>query len=655
MRGGGRFAFFVALATLFLALAAAPARAVTIFTNITLLNGWTAAPGETRYPGVSLVNGVVHMKGAIAGGASAQAFKVPQGFRPITNVYVRVDLCNGEPGRILITPAGDGSVQAASSFASAQCRASLESVKYALNSSDFTSLSLQNGWTAGPFGTAAAGSRKIGEVVQLRGAVASGATSTIATLPVDRRPSADIYAPINLCDAKRGRLRISPAGVLTVSTDSPFAAAQCFTSLEGVSFLAGTGGYPAIIQNGWNSAPFSTRSISFSDVAGVLYLQGAVSSGSAARIFTLPPNLRPTSEIFAPVDLCNGLSGSLRIAPSGNVSVNATGPFTDAQCFTSLEGVSFALSAFAPLNLVNGWNAASVHNAAAIARSGNIVTFTGLISGGDSGQIATLPASYRPPTNVYLAALVCNGEVGRLVVQPSGALVIEAGSFSDAQCLTSLEGASYLIPNAQTKDIAPKNGWVGGALGANTLRFQLNQGWVRFSGALSGGANSTLLTLPPSLRPYEDVYEPVVLCSAARGTVFISKSGAVTIIPHTNLADAQCMTSLDGVEYRTNLDVIYGMNLMNGWQAIDGTIPGGRDVGGIVHLSGMIAPPGGDLITTLSNYLRPDGVSGRHVLAPVDLCKGAQHGAITINASGNMNHLVQCGSALSLNGVRYAK
>jgi hypothetical protein len=48
-----------------------------------------------------------------------------------------------------------------------------------------------------------------------------------------------------------------------------------------------------------------------------------------------------------PVDLCNATNGRLDIAPSGTVSVEQQNgdPFTNAQCFTSLDGVSFAKSA----------------------------------------------------------------------------------------------------------------------------------------------------------------------------------------------------------------------------------------------------------------------------------------------------------------------
>ena len=40
-----------------------------------------------------------------------------------------------------------------------------------------------------------------------------------------------------------------------------------------------------------------------------------------------------------------GAAGRLRIQPSGQVSIQAVGPFSDAQCFTSLDGASFVAPA----------------------------------------------------------------------------------------------------------------------------------------------------------------------------------------------------------------------------------------------------------------------------------------------------------------------
>ncbi len=58
------------------------------------------------------------------------------------------------------------------------------------------------------------------------------------TLPAALRPTHVIYVPVDLCNANKGRLYIQPSGVVTVQVETAFSNAQCFTSLDGVSFIA---------------------------------------------------------------------------------------------------------------------------------------------------------------------------------------------------------------------------------------------------------------------------------------------------------------------------------------------------------------------------------------------------------------------------------
>lgn len=656
-----RSAVFRALAALgMLFLSAAPSHAVAIFKNITFQNGWASPPGDTRFPGVSVIDGVVHMRGALAGGTAQQAFQVPVGFRPAANVYVRVDLCNGFPGRILITPSGSGFIET-TDFARAQCRTSLESVSYALNTTGFTAITLQNGWTSGVFGTAPAVARLIGGVVQLQGAITNGTSSTVAVLPPALRPVTDAYLPVTMCNAAPGRLIVQTSGVMSVfATDGTTATAQCFVSLEGASFSrTGSGFNTVTLENGWTGAPSGTDQPGILDIAGVLHFKGAVSAGAAARIFTLPLNLRPLAEIFVPVDLCNGATGSLRIGPNGGVAIDATGPFSNAQCFTSLEGVSFALTLFTPLNLANGWTSGPFGTGApAIGRSGNIVTFSGAVGGGSTGQITTISAGYRPPTDVYVPVDLCGGERGRLLIQPSGAVFVQASrAFADAQCFTSLEGASYVIPNASTKPLTPVNGWAGGPFGTNTLKVQNNQGLVRFSGAIGGGTTNVLLTLPVSLRPAAEVYAPLTLCNAAKGWLYISTSGVTQIFGETSFADAQCFTSLDGVEYQLNVAAATPIATQGGWVGpAFGSYPiTVTDFGGVLRFSGAVSGGGTDTIAALPTKFRPLV----DVYVPVDLCNGAK-GRVVIQPNGDVRVFATSGifadaqCFTSLEGVSYA-
>jgi hypothetical protein len=129
-----------------------------------------------------------------------------------------------------------------------------------------------------------------------------------------------------------------------VQAEKAFSDAQCFTSLDGASFaLSPANLTPLTLHNGWTNAPYSTSNAGVSIVSGIVHFKGAIAtSNTIAQPFTLPVGFRPATEVFAPVDLCNANNGRLMIDPSGVVTVQAEKAFSDAQCFTSLDGVSFA-------------------------------------------------------------------------------------------------------------------------------------------------------------------------------------------------------------------------------------------------------------------------------------------------------------------------
>jgi hypothetical protein len=96
------------------------------------------------------------------------------------------------------------------------------------------------------------------------------------------------------------------------------------------------------LQNGWVGKPFATRVPAVAkDSGGTVHLRGAMSSGGSAVAFTLPLGFRPPVPVYVTVDMCNATQGRLFIQPNGVVMVQAESAFTNAQCFTSLEGVVF--------------------------------------------------------------------------------------------------------------------------------------------------------------------------------------------------------------------------------------------------------------------------------------------------------------------------
>ncbi len=327
-----------------------------VVSDLGLLNGWTTVPGPLPYPhngpsvpGVTVNGNVVQLRGAMAGGTASLAFKLPSAYRPTQTVYLPLSLCNAAKGRIAIYSTGEAYVYSEVASGNAQCTTSLEGVSYLKSTAGTTTLALQNGWTTTPYNTRAPAIANLGgsaRLVRLAGAMmTSGTNMAPFTIPVSMRPSSDVYLPVDMCNGTKGRLRITPAGAVAVSAEGALSNAQCFTSLEGVTYTTTTAAssftcYSSI--DGWTSGPFSTRGFCFIDDGGIMHLTGAVSTtGTSSYITSFPTLNRPTHDMFVEVDLCSGQQGRILIDQFGTMVVEAEHGFPQAACFTSLEGVSF--------------------------------------------------------------------------------------------------------------------------------------------------------------------------------------------------------------------------------------------------------------------------------------------------------------------------
>jgi hypothetical protein len=636
---------------------ATAAQAVT-FTNLTLLNGWTAGPFSTGQPSVAIIGGIAHFRGAIAtSGTNPEPFVLPASFRPSTNVFVPVDLCNATNGRLDIAPSGVVSVQQQNGdpFANAQCFTSLDGVSFALSATGFTGLTLQNGWTNAPFGTSNAAVRNISGIIRFKGAVASGTSGVLFTLPASFRPAQDVYVPVDLCNATNGRLHITPSGAVDVEPEGgTFANAQCFTSLDGASFALSAAGFTALtLQNGWTGGPFGTSAPAVSDVSGVVQLEGAIStSGTNPVAFTLPQALAPASDTYVKVDLCNATNGRLHIATSGAVDVEPEGgTFANAQCFTSLDGVSFIPGgAFGKLTLVNGWTGAPFGTSVpAASATGGIAAISGAMSTTGTNQVAfTLPAADRPSTNVFVPVDLCNATNGRLDIAPSGVVTVQQQDpgFANAQCFTSLEGVSFATSAASFTGLTLQNGWTNAPFGTSNAAVALAGGVVHFKGAIASGTSSVLFTLPAGFRPPTDVYLPVDLCNAASGRLHIQPSGVTDVeVPSTGtFADAQCFTSLDGASFAPSAASFTGLTLQNGWTSAPFSTSKAAValVGGVVHFKGAVASGTSGVLFTLPSRFRP----AKAAYAKVDLCD-ATNGRLFIQPSGVVTVQQQNGDPFS--------
>ena len=319
------------------------------WTRLSMQNGWTTAPFGTSAAAVRVITGIVHFRGAIATtGTNPFPFTLPAAFHPAATVFIPVDQCNATNGRLQIQPNGTVIVQAEKgAFSNAACFTSLDGVSFARSATSFTRLRLQNGWFTAPFGTSAAKARVISGIVHLKGAIAtSGSNPVPFTLPAGFRPARMVDVKVDLCTDTNGRLQIQPNGTVTVQAEGgAFANAACFTSLDGASFARFATSFTRLrLQNGWFTAPFGNSAAAARVISGIVHLKGAIAtSGSNPVPFTLPAAFRPATVVDIPIDLCNATNGRLQIEPTGVTTVQAeSGAFSNASCFTSLDGASFA-------------------------------------------------------------------------------------------------------------------------------------------------------------------------------------------------------------------------------------------------------------------------------------------------------------------------
>ena len=337
----------VALPVISAAGAQAATTANPTYTPLTLVNGWANYGNGEAKAAVASINGIVHLKGAIAtNGTNRTAFVLPLADRPSAEVTVPVDLCSATNGRLDIAPSGAVMVEAeGNDWSNAQCLVSLDGVTFAKSATSFAPLTPLNGWTRYGQGAASPAARNISGIVYLRGAIHTNGTDQEAfILPPGDRPAYTVYVPVDQDDATNGRLVISPDGTVYVDFESSWSEAQYFTSLDGVSFATSANSFTGLtLQNGWTWGGYGTAGPAARTISGVVHLEGSISSGTGVLAFTLPAGFRPAHDVNVKVDLCGAHNGALYITTAGEVNVTAFGTnWGSAQCFTSLDGVSFA-------------------------------------------------------------------------------------------------------------------------------------------------------------------------------------------------------------------------------------------------------------------------------------------------------------------------
>jgi hypothetical protein len=644
------------------------AHAAAAFSNLTLENGWTALAG-TGKPSASLANGVVTLAGAIrTAGTDYVPFTLPAPDRPPTAVYVSIDFADGDSGRLYIQPSGVVTVEPdGGDISDAAAFVSLSGAWFAVKTTGYTPLTLVNGWTNAPFSTSDAEVRVASGIVQFKGAVADGTAAKIATVPVAYRPPADVFLPVNLCNAVHGQLEVTPAGVVTVLAESgSFSDASCFTSLDGVSYSATTTGFtPLTLESGWTNAPSGTSPAAAQEINGIVHLQGAFETSGENRVpTTLPPGVSPLVETYVTVDLCNGVSGQLGITTSGAIVMNVEGmDFPPVNCVVSLDGATFPGVAFTKLKLKNGWKAASGSSTPGVALlsspHGKVVALQGAITTAGTNDVAfTLPKPFRPSWNVYVPVDMCNATNGRLVIAADGSVTVQSESGGFAQCLTSLDGATFVLKtkNGWGAPIILENGWTSDQVSFGTFgpAQDLINNILYLQGAVSGGTSDVIGTV--AFHPSADLFIPVDECDATNGRVEIDTTGTVTV--EGNLSDAQCFTSFEGVNWGT-VNTPTTLTLENGWTGGPfGTAdPAVDNQNGIVRFVGAMSTAGTNPVA----FVLPTGFApSQTVHVKVDLCDATNgelvitpDGTATVNAEDGQFSNAACFT--SLDGVSFAR
>jgi hypothetical protein len=98
------------------------------------------------------------------------------------------------------------------------------------------------------------------------------------------------------------------------------------------------------LKNGWANYGFGTRKAAvFKDLSGIVHFKGAISTtGTSINPFTLPKAFWPGGTVNVAADMCDATNGRLVISNTGVATVEAqNGTFSNAACFTSLEGISY--------------------------------------------------------------------------------------------------------------------------------------------------------------------------------------------------------------------------------------------------------------------------------------------------------------------------
>ncbi len=342
-----------------------------------------------------------------------------------------------------------------------------------------------------------------------------------------------------------------------------------------------SGGWTTVsLINGWQNYN-STDPPAVGVVDGVVRFRGAVRGPSATSTcaFVLPSQFRSyftgsgqthvgADQLYMRTVMSGSAGGSLLFEPDIFAGQSPTkncihllqdgvsGIGSAAKNFTSLDGVTYDRTMDNSTVLAHASWWASVYplrqhgqDGAYVKKVDGFVRFQGALGGSPTatGYLFTLPSTYRPGQAVYVPVTLCpgaNGKYGRLKILSNGDTFVQ-GDLTAARCLTSLEGASYSLTGGGTT-LTLLNNWV--QYSARAVKARLEDGMVRFEGAVKSGTSITIARLPSNMRPSRTVYLASDSSGATQGRVYVNSSGYVNV-QYPSLTTSSKFTSLDGLSF----------------------------------------------------------------------------------------------------------
>lgn len=327
----------------------APAQATTFLWHpLPLINGWKSASQSklvTGTPAWALSNGVVYLRGAIKQpkpGSATFAQLAPNAW-PGRALYIQVWTASDTPGILYVSP--DGTMDAYTG--NAVTFTSLAAVSYPKATMKSTKLVLEHGWKSSQpiYGTGDPSYAISGGVVYLSGSMHTGGTSHVAALlPKAARPAHQLFVQVYTFDGTPGWLQILPTG--QVEAFGPVAAD--YTSLAGVSYPAtGAKWHAFALIDAWKSGltRFHTAAPAYTVIGGVVYLTGSMYEATYENgLWTfLPPAARTAADVLEiEADTSGGHAGLITI--TDRLGIAGSVPFSNAEAFTSLDGIAYPQS-----------------------------------------------------------------------------------------------------------------------------------------------------------------------------------------------------------------------------------------------------------------------------------------------------------------------